>query len=70
VSITPDLSEFTWIEFYKTQGLIERGAEAAEKALPQIKRLLAERRAEAVLGAERADAAKLPARPRSVESDT
>jgi NTE family protein len=61
VSITPNLSEFTWIEFYKTQGLIERGAEAAEKALPQIKRLLAERRAEAVLGAERADFAKSPA---------
>jgi NTE family protein len=51
VTITPNLTEFTWVEFYKTQGLIERGAEAAEKALPQIKRLLAERRAEAVLGA-------------------
>lgn len=50
VTITPNLNEFTWVEFYKTQGLIERGAEAAEKALPQIKRLLAERRAEAVLG--------------------
>ena len=51
VTITPNLTEFTWIEFYKTEGLIERGAEAAEKALPQIKRLLAERRAEAVSGA-------------------
>jgi NTE family protein len=51
VTITPNLTEFTWIEFYKTKGLIERGAEAAEKALPQIKRLLAERRAEAVQGA-------------------
>jgi len=51
VTITPNLNEFTWVEFYKTEGLIERGAEAAEKALPQIKRLLAERRAEAVLGA-------------------
>ncbi len=50
VRITPDLSEFTWIEFYKTQGLIERGAEAAEKALPEIKRLLAERREGVVLG--------------------
>ena len=50
VTITPNLNEFTWVEFYKTEGLIERGAEAAEKALPQIKRLLAERRAEAVLG--------------------
>jgi predicted acylesterase/phospholipase RssA len=50
VTITPNLNEFTWIEFYKTEGLIQRGAEAAEKALPQIKRLLAERRAEAVAG--------------------
>jgi NTE family protein len=54
VIITPNLNEFTWVEFYKTEGLIERGAEAAEKALPQIKRLLAERRAEAVLGAHAA----------------
>jgi NTE family protein len=60
VTITPNLTEFTWIEFYKTQGIIERGAEAAEKALPQIKRLLAERRAEAVLGAG------LPAPPPSI----
>ena len=52
VTITPNLTEFTWIEFYKTKDLIERGAEAAEKALPQIKRLLAERRAQAVLGGD------------------
>ena len=58
VSITPNLSEFTWVEFYKTEGLIERGAEAAERALPQVKRLLAERRAEAIRGA---DVAKPPA---------
>ena len=67
VAITPNLSEFTWIEFYKTQGLIERGAEAAEKALPQIKRLLAERRAEAVLGA---NLAKSSAPVRLVGSDS
>ena len=66
VTITPNLNEFTWIEFYKTEGLIERGAEAAEKALPQIKRLLAERRAEAVLGA---DAPAPPEWPRSAGSD-
>ena len=52
VTITPNLTEYTWIEFYKTEGLIERGAEAAEKAVPQIKRLLAERRAQAVAGAD------------------
>ena len=52
VTITPNLNEFTWVEFYKTEGLIERGAEAAERALPQIKRLLAERRAEAVAGTD------------------
>jgi NTE family protein len=55
VTITPNLNEFTWVEFYKTDGLIERGAEAAEKALPQIKRLLAERRAQAALGAHVAE---------------
>jgi NTE family protein len=50
VVITPNLNEFTWVEFYKTDGLIERGVEAAENALPQIKRLLEERRAAAVPG--------------------
>jgi NTE family protein len=43
VRITPDLSDFTWIEFYRPQELIERGAEAARKALPEIRRVLAER---------------------------
>jgi NTE family protein len=41
--ISPDLTEFTWIEFYRAGELIERGAAAAERALPQIRRLLAER---------------------------
>jgi NTE family protein len=43
VRINPDCSGFTWIEFYRPQELIERGAEAAERALPDIKRLLAAR---------------------------
>lgn len=43
VHISPDLSGFTWIEFYKPQAFIERGAAAAERALPQIKRVLADR---------------------------
>jgi predicted acylesterase/phospholipase RssA len=43
VLIKPDLTEFTWIEFYRARELIERGAEAAERALPQMRRVLAER---------------------------
>ena len=45
VRIVPDLSDLTWVEFYKPRELIDRGAEAAEKALPEIRRVLAERRA-------------------------
>jgi NTE family protein len=48
VRINPDCSGFTWIEFYRPRELIERGAEAAERALPDIKRLLAARVARAV----------------------
>jgi NTE family protein len=36
VLINPDLSDFTWIEYYRADELIQRGAEAAEKALPLI----------------------------------
>ncbi len=43
VRINPDLSEYTWIEFYRAMELIERGAEATEKALPEIRRVLSER---------------------------
>lgn len=43
VLITPDLSEFTWIEFYRARELVERGAEAAERALPALRRVLDER---------------------------
>jgi len=43
VRINPDLSEFTWIDFHRALELIERGAEAAERAIPEIQRLLAER---------------------------
>jgi NTE family protein len=38
VLINPDLSDFTWIEYYRADELIERGAEAARKALPGIHR--------------------------------
>ena len=40
VLINPDLSDFTWIEYYRADELIERGAEAAERALPAIKKVL------------------------------
>jgi NTE family protein len=43
VRIHPDLSDFTWIEFYRPQELIERGAEATQRAVPEIRRLLDER---------------------------
>ena len=38
VLINPDLSDFTWIEYYRADELIERGAQAAEKALPLIEK--------------------------------
>ncbi len=43
VLINPDLSDFTWIEYYRSQELIERGIEAAEKALPAIEKVLRDR---------------------------
>jgi len=38
VLINPDLSDFTWIEYYRADELIERGAEAAQRALPAIRK--------------------------------
>lgn len=38
VLINPDLSDFTWIEYYRADELIARGAEAAERALPAIRK--------------------------------
>jgi NTE family protein len=40
VLIKPDLSDFTWIEYYRSDELIQRGAEAAERAMPAIHRAL------------------------------
>jgi len=45
VRINMDLADYTWIEFYRPKELIERGAQAAERALPNIRRILAARRA-------------------------
>ncbi|MEM1203708.1 MAG: patatin-like phospholipase family protein [Acidobacteriota bacterium] len=41
VRINPDLSDFTWVDFFRDKELIERGAEAAERSLPAIKRAIA-----------------------------
>jgi len=43
VRINPDLSGYTWMEFYKPQEFIEKGAKAAERALPEIRRVISER---------------------------
>lgn len=43
VRIHPDLSGCTWMEFYKPMQFIEKGAEAAEQALPEIRRLISDR---------------------------
>jgi NTE family protein len=40
VLINPDLSDFTWIEYYRADELIDRGAEAAHKALPLIRKAI------------------------------
>lgn len=43
VLINPDLSDFTWIEYYRSHELIDRGIEAAERALPAIEKALKEK---------------------------
>jgi NTE family protein len=43
VRINPDLAGYTWMEFYKPMEFIEKGAEAAELSLPEIRNILAER---------------------------
>jgi len=40
VLINPDLSDFTWIEYYRADELIARGVEAAERALPAIEKVI------------------------------
>ena len=41
--INPDLSDFTWVEFYRPQEITERGVDAARRAIPEIKRLYNDR---------------------------
>jgi predicted acylesterase/phospholipase RssA len=43
VRIRPRLDGFTWADFDRPLELIEKGAEAAQSALPEIRRVLAER---------------------------
>ena len=43
VLINPDLSDFTWVEYYRSQELIERGVEAAQAAMPSINRAIKEK---------------------------
>jgi predicted acylesterase/phospholipase RssA len=43
VRINPDVSDFTWVDFHRAQKIIEKGVEAAERELPNIKRAIAER---------------------------
>jgi NTE family protein len=43
VLINPDLSDFTWIEYYRAEELIARGADAATRALPAIEKAIESR---------------------------
>ncbi len=43
VLINPELSDFTWVEYYRSEELIQRGVEAAEQAMPAIKRAFAQK---------------------------
>lgn len=45
VLINPELSDFTWVEYYRSEELIQRGIEAAEQAMPAIKRAYAQKMA-------------------------
>ena len=38
VLINPELSDFTWVEYYRSDELIQRGIDAAERAMPAIMR--------------------------------
>jgi predicted acylesterase/phospholipase RssA len=43
VLINPELSDFTWIEYYRSEELIQRGIQAAEQAMPAIQRAYAQK---------------------------
>jgi NTE family protein len=43
VLINPELSDFTWVEYYRSDELIQRGVDAATRALPAINRAYAQK---------------------------
>ena len=43
VLINPELSDFTWVEYYRSEELIQRGIAAAERSMPAIKRAYAQK---------------------------
>ena len=43
VRVQPDLTDFTWTDFDRAAELIDKGAAAAEAAMPDIQRALEER---------------------------
>ena len=47
VLINPDLSDFTWIEYYRAEELIQRGVQATERVLPAIQKAIDEKLASA-----------------------
>ena len=40
-----ELSDFTWVEYYRSEELIQRGVEAAERAMPAIQRAIRQKMA-------------------------
>ncbi|MBM3262222.1 MAG: cyclic nucleotide-binding domain-containing protein [candidate division Zixibacteria bacterium] len=42
VRINPDVSDFTWVDFGRSEEIIARGVEATERVMPTIKRVMAE----------------------------
>lgn len=40
ILINPDLTDFTWVEYYRAAELIQRGEEAAERVLPALQKAL------------------------------
>jgi NTE family protein len=57
VLINPDLSDFTWIEYYRADELMARGEDAARQALPAIEKAIEARIAPIRRAAPRAGAA-------------
>jgi NTE family protein len=48
VVVEPDVGRHTWIEFYQAPAIIERGAVAAQAAIPRLREVLQTRLADSV----------------------